>query len=61
LNAPSIFFFSFVLNHKTAGKLIEGGVKSSGCESVKKLKNEPQFKNLGRVIRDALVKHVLKL
>jgi hypothetical protein len=61
LNAPSIFYFSFVLNHKTAGKLIEGGVKSSGCESVKKLKNEPQFKNLGRVIRDALVKHVLKL
>jgi len=60
LDAPTVFYFSFVLKHKTAGKLIQGGAKPSGCGSVKELKNEPQFRDLGRVIKDGLVKHVLK-
>jgi hypothetical protein len=60
LNAPTIFYFSFVLKHNTAGTLIEGGAKPSGCGSIKELKNEPQFRDLGRVIREGLVKHVLE-
>jgi hypothetical protein len=60
LNAPTIFYFSFVLKHKTAGKLIEGSAKPSGWGSIKELKNEPQFRDLGRVIKEGLVKHVLE-
>jgi hypothetical protein len=58
LGGPKTHYFSFELNHQTAGILAAGGAGPSGSESASELRNHPHFQHLGNAIRNSLIEFV---
>ncbi len=59
LDASPTVYFSFRVRHGTAGLLLSGGDPEVGFSTVTHLKNDPQFKNLGDIVRSALEEFVV--
>lgn len=60
LDSPTAYYFSFGLSHKTKGTLLEGGAKATGCDTAEELRNEPQLREIGSLVRKAFAQQVLK-
>ena len=61
LDAPTAYYFSFTLYDAAGVKLFEDGAKSTGCDSVAELRNDPKFKNIGDDINEGCTKRTKML
>jgi len=59
LDSPTAYYFSFSLSHKTKGALLKGSAKATGCDSAEELRNDPQFRDIGVMVRKAFVQEIL--
>lgn len=59
LDSPTAYYFSFNLSHRTKGALLKGSAKATGCDSAEELQNDPQFRDIGVIVRKAFVQEIL--
>jgi hypothetical protein len=59
LDSPTAYYFSFRLRHKTKGTILERSTKAAGCDSAEELRNDPQFRDLGGMVRKAFTQESL--